>query len=295
MKRLLVAFAVLATTLAARAEDEAGRRPAEPLVNDMTVDPVCQMNIHKSSAAFHETFGGEELWFCNKECHDTFLEKPARFVSANVAKRADAERAVERTAPEKEAETPPPAYDENAPIKNADWRNLMNSARQVREAAMTMMVLAVTLFSILVLGGLVLFTAGLAPNAVARSSVATRDHPIRSFLVGATVLFVGGLAMAVTKGILGVVIAPVLTAALLIGLAGVSEHLGRNLWHLAGKEGNRVGHIAAGWGTFALVAVVPLVGWFGFLPYYAAVGVGSFFSGMFGGNKARPEEPFGRV
>ncbi|KAF0242919.1 MAG: hypothetical protein FD180_3674 [Planctomycetota bacterium] len=192
------------------------------------------------------------------------------------------------------ADPTPPAYDPNAPISNADWRNLMNSARQIRETSMTIMVLAVTLFSILVLGGLVLFTAGLAPNAVARSSVATRDHPIRSFAIGAVVLVLGGLATALTKGILGIVVAPVVTAALFIGLAGVSEHLGRNLWHLAGKEGNRVGHIAAGWGTFALVAVVPLVGWFGFLPYYAAVGVGSFFSGLIWGGK-RVEEPYGRV
>lgn len=223
-------------------------------------------------------------------------------VSAEDAKRAPDEPvsveggpAAEETAKPDSSLTEPPKYDENAPISNADWRNLMNSARQVREASMTIMVLAVTLFSILVLGGLVLFTAGLAPNAVARSSVATRDHPVRCFAIGAVVLVLGGLATAMTKGLLGIVVAPVATAALLIGLAGVSEHLGRNLWHLAGKEGNRVGHIAAGWGTFALVAVVPLVGWFGFLPYYASVAVGSFFSGLIWGGGKRLAEPLGRV
>ncbi|MEK7468181.1 MAG: hypothetical protein AAB074_12275 [Planctomycetota bacterium] len=237
MKRFLVAVAVAMSSVAAWAEDEAGRRAAEPV----------------------------------------------------------GENAASESAEPAPADPAPPAYDANAPITNADWRNLMNSARQVREASMTIMVLAVTLFSILVLGGLVLFTAGLAPNAVARSSVATRDHPVRCFAIGAVVLVLGGLATALTKGLLGIVVAPVLTAALLIGLAGVSEHLGRNLWHLAGKEGNRVGHIAAGWGSFALVAVVPLVGWFGFLPYYASVGVGSFFSGLIWGGEKRAEEPFGRA
>ncbi len=203
------------------------------------------------------------------------------------ANRATPPGAEEKLAPEGEAPKPEWKPDESA-MRNSEWRGLLHSANQVRDAAMTMMVLTVTFFSVIVLGGLILFTAGLAPNAVARSSVATRDHPIRAFLIGTVVLVLGSLATVVTKGLLGIVVAPVLVSALLIGLAGVSEHLGRNLWHLAGKEGNRIGHIAAGWGTFSLVALVPLVGWFGFLPYYAAVGVGSFFAGMIGGGR-RPE------
>lgn len=180
-----------------------------------------------------------------------------------------------------------PGADESA-MRNSEWRNLLHTASQVRQAAMTMMVLALTLVSVVMLGGLVLFTAGLAPNAVARSSVATRDHPVRCFAIGTVVLLLGSIATVVTKGLLGVVVAPVVVSALLIGLAGVSEHLGRNVWHLAGKEGNRVGHILAGWGTFSLVALVPLVGWFGFLPYYGAVGVGSFFSGLIGSRRPEP-------
>lgn len=199
-------------------------------------------------------------------------------------KRASVEEPAKPT-----VENPKPEWKpDDSAMRNSEWRGLIHSANQVRDAAMTMMVLAVTFCSVIVLGGLILFTAGLAPNAVARSSVATRDHPVRAFFIGAVVLTLGSIATAVTKGALGIVVAPVLVSALLIGLAGVSEHLGRNLWHLAGKEGNRIGHIAAGWGTFSLVALVPLVGWFGFLPYYAAVGVGSFFAGLIGGGR-KPE------
>lgn len=283
MKQILVAMVLAVTTVAARAEDEQRRRADDAIL----IDPVCGSDVRDKSDDLELTIGGAKIFFCNQKCMLLFLENRDKYAVLGTSKRAAAETSgSEETRPEGQG-APAPAYDENAPIKNSDWRNLMQSARQVREASMTIMVLALTLFSMVVLGGLVLFTAGLAPNAVARSSVATRDHPVRAFFIGAVVLSLGTIATVVTKGLLGIVIAPVLVSALLIGLAGVSEHLGRNLWHLAGKEGNRIGHIAAGWGTFSLVALVPLVGWFGFLPYYASVGVGSFFAGLVGGR--RPE------
>lgn len=208
----------------------------------------------------------------------------------------DAVESKEASAEEKEAKAQETkwAIEQEKPIKNSEWRNVLRNANQTREAAMGIFTIVVTLFTILALGMLVVFTAGIAPNAVAKSSIVTRDHPVRSFVLGAVALTVGFVATFATKGVLGIVFIPLLTTALLIGLAGVSEHLGRNLWHLAGKEGNRVGHIAAGWTTFAFVSVVPLVGWFGFLPYYGAVAVGSFFSSMLG--RSRPAaDPYARA
>ncbi|MCE9584865.1 MAG: hypothetical protein K8T20_20435 [Planctomycetes bacterium] len=212
-----------------------------------------------------------------------FAEEPARRPAVPVDEiTPEAGDKNLKTVPAEQKQNPGP---DETNLRNSEWRGLLHSANQVREAAMTIMVLAVTLFAVLVLGALVVFTAGIAPNAVARTSVVTRDHPIRSFVVGAVALAFGSMFTIATKGVLGIIFAPVLTSALLIGLAGVSEHLGRNLCHLSGKEGNRIGHIAAGWTTFSLVSVVPLVGWFGFFPYYCAVGVGAFFSSLRGGRK----------
>lgn len=274
MRRLLAAVVLATSALAARAEEGLAERRANP-VEDQATDAVCGTAIRKSAAPFSESSGGRAFWFCSKDCHALFVADPAKFGGAKEAAAGDA--------PAPAAKQPP--TDETA-VRNSEWRSLLHTASQVRQAAMTLMVLALTLVSVVMLGGLVLFTAGLAPNAVARSSVATRDHPVRCFAIGTVVLLLGSIATVVTKGLLGVVVAPVVVSALLIGLAGVSEHLGRNVWHLAGKEGNRVGHLLAGWGTFSLVALVPLVGWFGFLPYYAAVGVGSFFAGLMGGRRA---------
>jgi hypothetical protein len=193
----------------------------------------------------------------------------------------------------KTAETSPEDTSDNKPIENREWRNVLHSSRQVREAAVTITAVVSTLFGILAFGALLLFTAGVAPNAVARASMATRDHPIRSFAIGAATIAVALVATVATRGILGILTLPFFTVAYFVGLAGVSEHIGRNLSHLAGKEGHRVGHLAAGWSVFALVSCVPLIGWFGLFPYYSAIGVGAFFAAILGG---RPKaEGFGRV
>ena len=62
--------------------------------DDMTVDPVCQVNIHKSAVDWKESFQGETYYFCNKNCHDLFLEKPEplvpRSLRLTVSERVDA-------------------------------------------------------------------------------------------------------------------------------------------------------------------------------------------------------------
>ncbi|NUN50059.1 MAG: YHS domain-containing protein [Candidatus Brocadiae bacterium] len=50
--------------------------------DDSVIDPVCQMNIRKSTAPFKDTFQGEQFWFCNQNCHKTFLENPTKYSSS---------------------------------------------------------------------------------------------------------------------------------------------------------------------------------------------------------------------
>ncbi|MBI2920211.1 MAG: YHS domain-containing protein [Planctomycetes bacterium] len=74
MKHLLAAAIALAASLPAAAQAAADE--------DMTVDPVCGMNIHKSTAEYSETFQGEQFWFCNLNCHRSFKETPDKYAAA---------------------------------------------------------------------------------------------------------------------------------------------------------------------------------------------------------------------
>jgi hypothetical protein len=182
------------------------------------------------------------------------------------------------------AEPAPPAEEAKRfpDRRDAAW-TAVNAQHRVREAAALFVGVVTAFVTILCLGALLLFTSAVAPQATARASVAVRDHPIRSFGVGIATIGVGTLLAALTAGVAGILLLPVFTAALFIGLAGVSEHIGRNVTHLAGKEGNRVGHLAAGWSVFSLVSLCPFIGWFGFFPYYTGAAVGAFFTTILGG------------
>jgi YHS domain-containing protein len=79
-----LAVAVLATALSIPAQDPAHMPPPAKGGNqeDMTVDPVCQMNIHKSTAPFFEDFQGERYFFCNQQCFSLFKENRGRYAGA---------------------------------------------------------------------------------------------------------------------------------------------------------------------------------------------------------------------
>ncbi|MCC6737413.1 MAG: YHS domain-containing protein [Planctomycetia bacterium] len=79
------AFALVSALLAALAvtlpaEDAAP--PKDAGRDDMTVDPVCQMNIHKSTAPFFEDFQGQRFFFCNQNCFNLFKENRSKYAGA---------------------------------------------------------------------------------------------------------------------------------------------------------------------------------------------------------------------
>jgi YHS domain-containing protein len=80
MRRLtafILAVAALVSGLALSGEND-----TPGVVDDAVVDPVCQMNIRKGTAPFKDTFQGETFWFCNQNCHKTFLESPTKYSSS---------------------------------------------------------------------------------------------------------------------------------------------------------------------------------------------------------------------
>ncbi len=76
MKRFFAFSAVAAAVAAIALTAPAGGD------DDITVDPVCQMNIHKSTAAFFEDFQGERYFFCNQNCFNLFKENRGRYAGA---------------------------------------------------------------------------------------------------------------------------------------------------------------------------------------------------------------------
>ena len=80
MKRFF-AFSAVATALVIAALSSSGGPPEGD--NDMTVDPVCQMNIHKSTAPFQDTFQGETFHFCNQNCYKLYNENKARYAATS--------------------------------------------------------------------------------------------------------------------------------------------------------------------------------------------------------------------
>lgn len=44
------------------------------------IDPVCQMQVNKRTAAADQEFEGRRYWFCSSECSDRFANDPSDFV-----------------------------------------------------------------------------------------------------------------------------------------------------------------------------------------------------------------------
>jgi YHS domain-containing protein len=80
----VVAIALVVAALSVPAEDPP-KQPEPPKADnqeDMTVDPVCQMNLHRSAAPFFEDFQGERYFFCNQQCFSLFKENRGRYAGA---------------------------------------------------------------------------------------------------------------------------------------------------------------------------------------------------------------------
>jgi hypothetical protein len=128
----------------------------------------------------------------------------------------------------------------------------------------------------------------LFPQRLAKTSAITDAMPGRSFLVGlVNFLFFGALAMVflalndrVGKGLLVIpalfFLTP-LTIGLSFGLGGITQLLGQRLAPQKTELQRTI------WGTLALGfgCLLPIVGWFGLLPYTALLGLGAFIISFF--------------
>lgn len=158
---------------------------------------------------------------------------------------------------------------------------------------------ALRLIALLVFGNLclvafVLALEALFPRRLARTRALADEMPGRAFLAGAVnavffgaiilILFaipsdwLGELPRLPAVGLLGLV-----SIGLSYGLAGVARLVG-------GRLRPRDGALRQSfWGTLALSlgSTLPVVGWFGLLPYAACLGLGAFLLSFF--VRARPE------
>jgi hypothetical protein len=141
---------------------------------------------------------------------------------------------------------------------------------------------------------LVLVVSSWWPNASKKISSQLDGKRPLCFLVGLlNVLFLFALT-AVTKGKLGVIALPVFTILFVLGIAAVSEDLGRRFHRMAGVEGSRFGWFLSGWLLTFFTSVIPFLGWFIIAPYFVFLGCGSVVVALFTkAHAARPDD--GRV
>lgn len=150
-----------------------------------------------------------------------------------------------------------------------------------------------SLFGLIILCGasLVAFFAVLDlffPKRIAKTQLAAETMPGRAFLVGIVnlVFFVAiGLALFILGNrtgvnflvILGLIILVIPALGIIFGMAGIVRIVGERM--APGKGG----WMSIAWGAvpLALACVLPVVGWFGLLPFIAIYGLGAFISGLF--------------
>lgn len=130
---------------------------------------------------------------------------------------------------------------------------------------------------------LLLLLMAVMPNLSGRAARKAQTRPFLSPLTGLaplvlTVLFVGVAGNAPVIGIAGLAL---LTPLTLLGLASVSEALGRKVFLLAGREGSRPVELLVGWPLVVLASSIPFVGWFIIYPYVLLVGMGSVILSVF--------------
>jgi hypothetical protein len=152
------------------------------------------------------------------------------------------------------------------------------------------------LFSIVLLSlaGALFFSAYCAvlavffPRRVGRAARAAGQRHFRALLLGLINLAFFSVAFLVVQWLLGLVSAglaqlaalaflALLAAALSVGLAGLALRTGAALWPQA-PSGLQAGGGAA---ALALAAALPVVGWFGLLPYTCCLGAGAFIISFF--------------
>ncbi len=128
----------------------------------------------------------------------------------------------------------------------------------------------------------------LFPQRIAKTSAVADAMPGRAFLVGlVNFLFFGALAIILLalndKFGKGLLVIPALffltplTIGLSFGLGGITQLLGQRLAPQKTELQRTI------WGTLVLgfACLLPIVGWFGLLPYTALLGLGAFIISFF--------------
>lgn len=137
--------------------------------------------------------------------------------------------------------------------------------------------LTLWLATVIAIGGLLVIAVVVAPDVTTRCTDALRRRNIISLGAGAGVFFLMALLGAgMTKiPLLALVWLVLATFLSVVGIASASEDLGRRVFWLVGREGNRVLHVLVGWVSLAAAAAVPVLGWFVIGPYLFLSGLGS--------------------
>jgi hypothetical protein len=132
---------------------------------------------------------------------------------------------------------------------------------------------------------LVLVVSSWWPNALKKISAQLDGKKPLCFLVGLlNVLFLIALTAVLakpTKGRIVIVTLPMFTILFVLGIAAVSQDLGRKFHRMAGVEGSRFGWLLSGWLLTFFTSVIPFLGWFVIAPYFVSIGCGSVIVALF--------------
>lgn len=141
-----------------------------------------------------------------------------------------------------------------------------------------MSVLALIFGGVVCTGGLMLVVVSLFPNVTARQAIVFREHSVLSFFVGLLVFAAFAVAFKLLEHARAAafMVFTVCLVLVLLSITSVAENVGRKIYLMAGREGNRITHVLAGWPAFAFACCVPILGWFLILPFGALTGLGSF-------------------
>jgi hypothetical protein len=136
-----------------------------------------------------------------------------------------------------------------------------------------------------------LAAAALFPRTVARARVVYSERPVRATLIGAAVggpsLLVGLALLNTPNGAAKLLGAIVVSTQILLGLlgsAGLGERIGAGL-PSAGDAGRPWRAVLRGGTVLSLTFLLPIIGWFGVLPWALTSGVGAALMAMRAGGR----------
>jgi hypothetical protein len=152
----------------------------------------------------------------------------------------------------------------------------------------------------LVLGTLIvlvsywLAAAALFPRTVARARVAYSERPVRATVIGAAVggpsVLIGLALLSAPNGAAKLLGGAVVSTQILLGLlgsAGLGQRIGAGL-PSAGDASRPWRAVLRGGTVLSLTFLLPIIGWFGVLPWALTSGVGAALMAMRAFSRQRP-------